>query len=210
MDRREAGGWPGPSVHALCVSPHWPASWPWGLREGARPWLDRWPPDGRREPAPSPELNPDSGAPVGLSPTTVPVLGLHFDRWFGGSERVGFRVAGAWQAPDVPWVQGNRTIDVVSGDVSLLVRLITTRDDEGLSVLPYVLGGFGGIWYDLGEGDQAGFPAAETFHDGERRISTGGRVRGRAGPGPPRPVVREPDAPPPGGRGPLRPGVPAS
>ncbi len=117
------------------------------------------------------DLNPDSGAPVGLAPTTVRVLGLHFDRWFGGSERVGFRLAGAWQAPDVPWVQGDRTIDVVSGDVSLMVRLITTRDDEGLSVLPYVMGGFGGIWYDLGDGDPAGFPAAGTFHDGERRIS---------------------------------------
>lgn len=117
------------------------------------------------------ELSPDGGAPVALSPTTVPVLGLHFDRWFGASERVAFRVAGAWQAPEFEWVQGDRIIDVVSGDVSILIRAVTPQSEDGLSVLPYLVAGVGGIWYDLGDGDPAGFAAAGSFHDGRRHIS---------------------------------------
>jgi hypothetical protein len=116
------------------------------------------------------ELNAGSGATVELKPPTGVVLGLHVDRWYGASERFAVRIQGAWQQPRFDWTQGERKIDAVSGDVSVLVRAIVPQQEEAFEVLPYLALGFGGMWYDLGRGSETGYPPAGSFHDGNSTI----------------------------------------
>lgn len=116
------------------------------------------------------ELNSGAGAAVELKPPTGVVLGVHVDRWYGADERFAVRVQGAWQQPRFDWTQGERKIDAVSGDVSVLIRAITPQQEDAFEVLPYLALGFGGMWYDLGRGSETGYPPAGSFHDGNSTI----------------------------------------
>ncbi len=116
------------------------------------------------------ELNAGGSGAVELKPSTGVVLGLHVDRWYGATERFAVRIQGAWQQPRFDWTQGERKIDAVSADVSVLVRALVPQQEDAFEVLPYLALGFGGIWYDLGRGDDTEYPAAGTFHDGSSVI----------------------------------------
>jgi len=116
------------------------------------------------------ELNVDATGP---SPTAIDpglgfLLGLHLERWYGASGRFGVRTQGAYLQPRVDWTTGERKIDVASADVSVLMRLADPRR-EG-AVLPYLTAGVGGIWYDLGTGDDSFFAGADAYHDGASRV----------------------------------------
>lgn len=116
------------------------------------------------------ELNAETGGTVALKPPTGVVLGLHVDRWYGAEERFAVRIQGAWQQPRFDWTQGERKIDSVSGDVSVLVRPVVPSGDAVLEFLPYLALGFGGSWYDLGRGSETGYPPSGSFHDGSSTI----------------------------------------
>lgn len=119
------------------------------------------------------DLNSGARAQGGLaareiSPGVGFVFGLHVDRWYGDDGRIGVRYQGAYQQPRMDWVRGERKIDALSADVSALYRILEPGDPG--QVLPYVTLGLGGIWYDLGTGQDTFFPEADAFHDGSSRI----------------------------------------
>jgi len=110
----------------------------------------------------------DGQSPRDISPGVGFVFGLNVDRWYGDAGRIGVRYQGAYQQPQMDWVRGPRRIDALSADVSALLRIIEPEDPG--QVLPYVALGLGGIWYDLGTGQETFFPEADAYHDGSSRI----------------------------------------
>lgn len=119
------------------------------------------------------DLNSGARAPNGesardIAPGVGFVFGLHVDRWYRDAGRIGIRYQGAYQQPQMAWVRGDRRIDALSADVSALLRII--EPGEPGQVLPYVALGLGGIWYDLGTGQETFFPEADAYHDGSSRI----------------------------------------
>ena len=113
-------------------------------------------------------LNPEAGGAQTLDPDLGFLFGLHLERGYGNSARFVVRYQGTYFAPEVNWSAGERQIDAVSGDVSGLFRILSPRG--GSAVLPYLMGGAGGIWYDLGRGPNTSFPLANAYHDGESRV----------------------------------------
>ncbi len=115
------------------------------------------------------DLNPGApGDALSLTPDAGFVLGLHGDRWYGPEGRFGIRYQGAYQRPTFDWAQGERRIGAVSADVGALIRL--TPPGNEATALPFISGGFGGLWYDLGTGDPTTFEDADAFHDGGSRV----------------------------------------
>ncbi len=113
------------------------------------------------------ELNPDAVG-TALEPGLGGIFAVHVDRWLGDSRRVGLRYQGAYQRPEFDWSPGERRIHTASGDLSLLLRVLDPAD--GHRLLPFVAGGLGGTWYDLGTGPETTFSAANALHDGGSRI----------------------------------------
>ncbi len=114
------------------------------------------------------------GSPVELKPGTGFILGVHFDSWYGESRRIGIRWQGSYQQPEVDWANGQRDIDTLAADLSLLIRPVTPDRDE--PVIPYLALGLGGIWYDLGRGPQTVFDPADAYYDGSSRVMPAGLV----------------------------------
>jgi hypothetical protein len=119
------------------------------------------------------DLNIDATTGEGVSPTPIApglgfTLGLHLEKWYGSSGKMGVRYQGSYQQPRVEWTGGQKKIDVVSADVSVLYRF-TDPAVEG-AVLPYLTLGVGGIWYDLGRGRSLTFNGADAFYDGAGRV----------------------------------------
>ena len=108
------------------------------------------------------------GAPVELKPGTGVLFGLHVDSWYGEARRVGVRYQGAYQQPQVPWTNGDRDIDALTADISVLFRPVIPERDE--AVIPYLAAGVGGIWYDLGRGPQTTYSSADAYYDGSSRV----------------------------------------
>jgi len=114
------------------------------------------------------DVNPDASADAfAVTPETGFVMGLYVDSWLGSTHRVGLRTQASYQQPRFDWEDGRRSIDAGSADLSLLIRPISPDDGN---VLPYLAGGAGIIWYDLGTGGTTVFPDAEAMHDGDSRI----------------------------------------
>lgn len=114
------------------------------------------------------EVNPDAAiGATEVSPGAGFVVGMYVDRWMGGTQRVGVRVQGAYEQPRFDWVDGRRKIDTGSADVSLMLRPLSPMDGD---VLPYLAGGLGAVWYDLGSGSPVSFPQAGVLHDGRSRL----------------------------------------
>lgn len=117
-------------------------------------------------------LNPgatvSNGDPVELEPGLGFAFGMHLDRWYGAETMVGVRFQGSYQQTELPWSSGDRDINVVAGDVSVLVRPIAPEPDE--SLIPYLTVGLGGVWYDMGRGPQTNFAPADAYYDGSSRI----------------------------------------
>ncbi len=113
------------------------------------------------------ELNPSSAA-VALEPDPGFLAGLHFERGYGSSTRFVVRYQGAYQSTRFDWAGGKRQIDAFSADISLLARPLDPR--SGGPVMPYLMAGGGGIWYDLGRGPSTTYQPANAFHNGESRI----------------------------------------
>lgn len=115
------------------------------------------------------DLNTDaSDGARSISPGAGAMFGLYADRWYGDQARVGLRYQGAYQRPSFDWSPGERRISALSGDVSLVFRILPP--EIGQTTLPWVAVGAGGIWYDLGKGDPTTFGDAEAFHDGSSRV----------------------------------------
>lgn len=117
-------------------------------------------------------LNPGAivagGSPVELEPGTGFAFGVHLDRWYGQDRMVGVRYQGSYQQTELPWTSGDRDINVVTGDVSLLLRPMAPEPNE--QFIPYLAAGIGGIWYDLGRGPQTNFGPADAYYDGSSRV----------------------------------------
>lgn len=113
------------------------------------------------------ELNADATGQE-LTPGAGFIVGVHVDRWFGTSGRLGVRTQVSFQQPEVPWNADERSISTFAADVSLLVRLATPEND--LPVLPYLAGGVGGVWYEMGNGPLTDFPGAGAYYDGDSQI----------------------------------------
>ncbi|CAN5783430.1 hypothetical protein BH23GEM11_BH23GEM11_08630 [soil metagenome] len=114
-------------------------------------------------------LNPDApGNALALEPGAGAMFGLHADRWYGSTGRLGLRYQAAYQQPTFDWQPGERRISALSGDVSAMLRPIAPGADN--RVLPYLTAGAGGMWYDLGTGDSTSFNQAAAFHDGGSRL----------------------------------------
>lgn len=112
--------------------------------------------------------------PVEIKPGTGFLFGLHVDSWYGEARRIGVRYQAAYQQPKVPWTNGERSIDAVTADISVLFRPVVPEGDE--SVIPYLAAGIGGIWYDLGRGPQTNYSAADAYYDGSSRVMPAGLV----------------------------------
>jgi hypothetical protein len=126
------------------------------------------------------ELNSGARGQVGQPATQIApgmgfVFGLHVDRWYGADGRIGVRYQGAYQQPRVDWVRGERKIDQLSADASVLFRVLEPGEHPD-QVLPYLALGFGGVWYDLGTRGETSFPAGDAYHDGSSRILPAGIV----------------------------------
>jgi hypothetical protein len=115
------------------------------------------------------ELNSEApGDALLLKPGAGAVFGLHADRWYGSTGRIGLRYQAAYQQPTFAWEPGERRISALSGDVSGVLRPIAPGPDT--RALPYLAVGAGGIWYDLGTGDSTFFNDASALHDGGSRV----------------------------------------
>jgi hypothetical protein len=112
-------------------------------------------------------LNPSS-AGVALDPDPGFLAGLHLERGYGTTTRFVVRYQGAYQATRFEWAGGKRQIDAFSADISLLARVIDPT--SGSSILPYLMAGAGGIWYDLGRGPNTTYTPADAYHNGESWI----------------------------------------
>ena len=120
------------------------------------------------------DVNPDASADAfAVTPETGFVMGLFVDTWLGDTHRVGLRTQASYQQPRFDWEDGRRSIDTGAADLSLMVRPISPDDAD---VLPYLAGGLGLIWYDLGTGGTTTFPDAEAMHDGDSRLLPTGVV----------------------------------
>ena len=112
------------------------------------------------------ELNPSS-AGVALEPDPSFWAGIYLERGYGSTTRFAVRYQGAYQAVQFDWAGGQRQIDAFSADVALLARII---DPTQGTIMPYVMAGAGGIWYDLGRGPNTSYTPANAYHNGESRI----------------------------------------
>jgi hypothetical protein len=110
-------------------------------------------------PLPGFEANPRSIAP-GLGYT----LGLHMEKWLDGGARFGVRAQGSFQQPraDLAWRGEHRVMNAYSADLSLLFRLLSPARTG--AVLPYLMMGGGGSWYDVGPEDD--FAGTDASYDG--------------------------------------------
>jgi hypothetical protein len=113
-------------------------------------------------------LNPEAGGAQALDPDIGFLFGLHLERGYGSSTRFVVRYQGTYFAPEFQWSAGERRIDAASLDVSALMRLLNPTVPT--VVMPYLMAGAGGIWYDLGTGPSTSFPVANAYHDGESRV----------------------------------------
>lgn len=111
--------------------------------------------------------NADDGV-RSLDPGAGAVFGLHVDRWIGAEHRIGLRVQASYEQPRFDWAPGERKIDAAAADLSLLVRPLAQDEERPLN--PYLTAGLGGTWYDMGEGSQTSFEAADAYHDGQSAI----------------------------------------
>ncbi len=114
------------------------------------------------------------GTPVELKPGTGFLFGLHFDSWYGATRRIGVRYQGAYQQPEVDWSNGQRDIDMLTADVSVMFRPVVPEPEQ--RVIPYLALGLGGVWYDLGRGPQITFDSADAYYDGSSRVMPAGLV----------------------------------
>jgi hypothetical protein len=112
-------------------------------------------------------LNPDGGG-ISLDPDPSFLVGLHLERSYGATGQFVLRYQGTYLAPQLDWSAGERTIDAVSLDVSGLLRILDPTEPR--TVLPYLMAGAGGIWYDLGRGPNTSYPVANAYHDGGSRV----------------------------------------
>jgi hypothetical protein len=93
-------------------------------------------------------------------------VGLHVDKWYGGSARLGFRLRGFYEQPSGDEFTGGRDITTLSGDLSVLLRPLSAAGDA--PVLPYLTVGGGGIRYDLGASST--FAGSDASYDGVARV----------------------------------------
>lgn len=120
------------------------------------------------------DVNADASADAfAVTPETGWVIGLYVDSWLGDTRRYGVRTQASYQQPRFDWADGRRSIDTGSLDLSLLFRPILPDDGD---VLPYLAGGLGVIWYDLGTSGTTEFADAEAMHDGDSRLLPTGIV----------------------------------
>jgi hypothetical protein len=115
------------------------------------------------------ELNVDAApGAAALDPGVGLVVAIHVDRWVNPSHRFGFRFQGSFEQPHFDWAPGDRRLDTLTGDISLLLRPIPPGEER--AILPYLAAGLGGAWYRLGNDEDSVFEGADVFHDGEGRI----------------------------------------
>ncbi|MBT8395376.1 MAG: hypothetical protein HKO65_12190 [Gemmatimonadetes bacterium] len=105
---------------------------------------------------------------VELKPDMTWLVSIHYDRWFG-TGNVGFRARGGFSRPTLPWVQGDREIRVLMGDIGLMLRPIAPGPDK--TVLPFVSGGVGFINWGLGDGPATTFDQAGANYPGEEKFN---------------------------------------
>jgi hypothetical protein len=139
--------------HAVAQVRHWGIGWTAGASYVT---------DLNSHPLPGYEADPRPILP-GLGYT----LGLHMERWLDGGGRFGVRAQGSFQQPraDLAWRGEHRAINAFSGDLSLLLRLLSPMRSG--AVLPYLMMGGGAAWYDLGPADA--FAGADASYDGHLR-----------------------------------------
>jgi hypothetical protein len=123
-------------------------------------------------------LNPDAasfgeGDAQEILPATGPLVAIHVDRWYGVRRRFGIRVQFAFQQPRFEWTTSEPRSDVYSGDLSVLLRAAPSVNSV---ILPYVAGGFGGIWYDLDRLVGSHMPEADAYYDQSSRVRPAGIV----------------------------------
>lgn len=104
---------------------------------------------------------------VDLKPDLTWALGAHWDRWIGGSGQVGFRVQGGLARHSLAWTQGDRTIQVFTADVGLLLRPVAPG--PGRTVLPFIGAGGGLINWGLGDGPVTTFTPAGATYPGDEK-----------------------------------------
>lgn len=103
--------------------------------------------------------------PRQVSPGLGYTLGLHVEKWNGGSGRFALRAQGSFQQPrvDMAWRGQRRAVNAFSGDVSMLFRLLSPKR-EG-AVLPYLMVGGGAGWFDMGAA--TALVGADASYDGQ-------------------------------------------
>jgi hypothetical protein len=110
-------------------------------------------------PLPGYEANPRP-----ISPGLGYMLGLHLEKWLDEGDRLGVRAQGSYQQPraDLARPGEHRAINAFSADLSLLFRILSPMRTG--AVLPYLMMGGGGSWYDVGPADA--FAGADASYDG--------------------------------------------
>lgn len=115
------------------------------------------------------QLNPSPGQVDGGSARDLTmdpgwVIGLQFEKWFGGG-RLGARVNGAIteRGLEVPG-RSPRDVGFWLADASVLLRILAP--EAGRRVAPFLSAGVGAVQYRLGDGDVLNYVAAASVYDG--------------------------------------------
>ncbi|MGD8362379.1 MAG: hypothetical protein PVJ04_13215 [Gemmatimonadota bacterium] len=99
---------------------------------------------------------------------------MFFDHWLG-SGRVGGRLHGALGQQTIPWIQGDRDIQVYEIDVTLMLRFAPATLDRTVS--PFLSLGGGVIHWGMGDGPVTSYLPAAASYDGTQNfdlIAVGG------------------------------------
>jgi len=109
-----------------------------------------------------------AGEALDMKPDLTWTAGGHYDRWLG-TGHLGFRIQGGVARHSLPWTQGDRTVFMYTGDVSLMLR--PAAPAPGRMILPFVSGGVGLSRWGLGNGDPTTFGAAAATYGGEETFN---------------------------------------
>ena len=75
---------------------------------------------------------------VSLKPDPTWIASGHYDQWLGAGN-VGVRARAGFSRPVLPWVQGDRTIQMYMLDLGLLIRPVA--QGPGKTILPFLAAG---------------------------------------------------------------------
>jgi hypothetical protein len=102
---------------------------------------------------------------VDLKPDLTWVVGAHYDYWIRNG-RVGVQGHGGVGRQVLPWNQGDRSIYEYMGDLSLILRPVAPTSET--MVLPFLSGGVGATYWELGDGPTTSFAPSGAKYSGDK------------------------------------------